>query len=111
MPGAGLEPARGNSPRDFKSLASTDSATRANKGRNLACLPKWEKSFLNLPALLDTARTRRIEKAQNPMAKINLDNLEDLVKKMISEIGEDPKREGLAGTPRRVAKSYQFLTK
>ena len=31
MPGAGLEPARATNPRDFKSLASTNSATRAIK--------------------------------------------------------------------------------
>lgn len=29
VPGAGLEPARGYTPRDFKSLASTRSATQA----------------------------------------------------------------------------------
>ena len=29
VPGAGLEPARGHTPRDFKSLASTRSATQA----------------------------------------------------------------------------------
>jgi len=36
------------------------------------------------------------------------------VKKLISEllknIGEDPEREGLIGTPRRVADAYEFLT-
>ena len=31
VPGAGLEPARSIPPRDFKSLASTNSATRASK--------------------------------------------------------------------------------
>ena len=30
VPGAGLEPARGVAPRDFKSLASTNFATRAH---------------------------------------------------------------------------------
>ena len=29
VPGAGIEPARGRAPRDFKSLASTCSATQA----------------------------------------------------------------------------------
>ena len=32
MPGAGIEPARGQAPRDFKSLASAYSATQAHKG-------------------------------------------------------------------------------
>ena len=37
--------------------------------------------------------------------------MEDLVYKMLKEIGEDPEREGLKDTPKRVEKSYQFLTK
>jgi GTP cyclohydrolase I len=36
--------------------------------------------------------------------------LEDLVTKMISELGEDPNREGLLQTPHRVAKALEFLT-
>jgi len=36
--------------------------------------------------------------------------LEDSVKKILTEIGEDPTREGLQKTPSRVAKSYEFLT-
>jgi hypothetical protein len=31
VPRAGIEPARDDVPRDFKSLASTNSATQANK--------------------------------------------------------------------------------
>jgi GTP cyclohydrolase I len=36
--------------------------------------------------------------------------MEDLVKQMLDAIGENPKREGLLATPRRVAKAYEFLT-
>jgi GTP cyclohydrolase I len=39
------------------------------------------------------------------------EKLEDLVRKVIVELGEDPKREGLLKTPERVAKAYKFLTK
>jgi len=35
--------------------------------------------------------------------------VEDLVRQLIVEIGEDPDREGLLGTPARVAKSYKDL--
>jgi GTP cyclohydrolase I len=36
--------------------------------------------------------------------------LEELVTDLLKEIGEDPTREGLQRTPRRVAKAYEFLT-
>ena len=36
---------------------------------------------------------------------------EDLVKEMIVRLGEDPAREGLADTPKRVHKALQYLTK
>ncbi len=36
--------------------------------------------------------------------------LTDLVKDIITELGEDPKREGLIKTPERVEKSLRFLT-
>jgi GTP cyclohydrolase I len=37
--------------------------------------------------------------------------LEENVKSILNEIGEDPEREGLIRTPNRVAKAYKFLTK
>jgi GTP cyclohydrolase IA len=36
--------------------------------------------------------------------------IQDLVKDLLKELGEDPYREGLAKTPERVAKALQFLT-
>lgn len=39
----------------------------------------------------------------------NFASLEDLVKQVIVKVGEDPKRDGLKETPRRVAKAYQEL--
>ncbi len=41
---------------------------------------------------------------------MNQDVVKELVKTLLSEIGEDPKREGLLSTPKRVAKAYEFLT-
>ncbi len=36
--------------------------------------------------------------------------MEDLIRQLLSHIGEDPEREGLLKTPRRVAAMYQHLT-
>ena len=41
---------------------------------------------------------------------MNSEKVEKLVKDLLNEIGEDPKREGLLETPRRVAEAYQFLS-
>jgi GTP cyclohydrolase I len=40
----------------------------------------------------------------------NLDRIESLVRQLLLELGEDPQREGLVNTPRRVAQAYSFLT-
>jgi len=37
--------------------------------------------------------------------------MKDLFYKLLKEIGEDPDREGLKGTPHRVTESYKFLTR
>jgi GTP cyclohydrolase I len=42
---------------------------------------------------------------------VSLGNLEKLVKNLLVEVGEDPDREGLIRTPKRVALAYKFLTK
>ena len=38
------------------------------------------------------------------------DELTDVVRRMLAELGEDPAREGLADTPERVARSLRHLT-
>jgi len=42
---------------------------------------------------------------------MNLDRIQQLIRALLIEIGEDPDREGLKRTPERVAKSYAFLLK
>jgi GTP cyclohydrolase I len=41
---------------------------------------------------------------------VNKVKVEEIVKTLLSEIGEDPQREGLVATPKRIAKAYEFLT-
>jgi GTP cyclohydrolase I len=36
--------------------------------------------------------------------------MQELIRKLLVEVGEDPDREGLLNTPKRVAKAYEFLT-
>ncbi|MFH1756037.1 MAG: GTP cyclohydrolase I FolE [Candidatus Latescibacterota bacterium] len=39
------------------------------------------------------------------------DKLSQLVREMLTELGEDPTREGLVDTPKRVSCAYKYLTK
>ncbi|MES1256032.1 MAG: GTP cyclohydrolase I FolE [Acidobacteriota bacterium] len=41
---------------------------------------------------------------------VDLDKIERLTRELLVAIGEDPSREGLQKTPRRVAKALEFLT-
>ena len=41
------------------------------------------------------------------MAKFNLEQIEQAVRLILEAIGEDPNREGLIDTPKRVAKMYE----
>jgi GTP cyclohydrolase I len=36
--------------------------------------------------------------------------MQDLIRRLLAEIGEDPSRDGLVDTPKRVEKAYRFLT-
>ncbi|HEV3061888.1 MAG TPA: GTP cyclohydrolase I FolE [Vicinamibacterales bacterium] len=36
--------------------------------------------------------------------------MQELIRKLLAELGEDPDREGLLNTPKRVEKAYEFLT-
>lgn len=41
---------------------------------------------------------------------MNLKKVEELIRQLLIEIGEDPEREGLLKTPERAAKAWEFLT-
>src|SRR5437868_4786131 len=45
-----------------------------------------------------------------PMSGIYNRTMQDLVRNLLAALGEDPDREGLANTPKRVEKALKFLT-
>lgn len=45
------------------------------------------------------------------MTKVVRTKTEDLIRELLTNLGENPEREGLRETPSRVAKMYEFLTK
>ena len=45
------------------------------------------------------------------MIKNNRKKIEQLIKELLVQIGEDPKREGIIKTPERVAKAWEFLAR
>jgi GTP cyclohydrolase I len=47
---------------------------------------------------------------QHEVAALRHARFEDLVREMLSRMGEDPSREGLLDTPERVVKSLEYLT-
>src|SRR5512135_336649 len=47
---------------------------------------------------------------RSPSVAMNLEKIEELVRQLLIEIGEDPTREGLLNTPRRMASALEFLT-
>lgn len=49
------------------------------------------------------------ELLQQPIVKNGVD-VEELVRNLVVALGEDPQREGLRRTPRRVARSLEYLT-
>jgi len=50
-------------------------------------------------------------KIREKLAASNADPLEGLIRELLYNIGEDAEREGLASTPRRVARAWRFLTR
>jgi GTP cyclohydrolase I len=61
--------------------------------------------------MTDVKQMKQVKPERKPGETPDLTaKLELLVERMLGELGEDPKREGLVRTPHRVAKALQFLT-
>lgn len=51
----------------------------------------------------------RMDQLMKPKMKINKPKIEQAVQAILEAIGDDPRREGLVGTPRRVADMYEEI--
>lgn len=56
--------------------------------------------------VVDIRRHAEISSAERPTGPVDLDRLSKAVREILAAIGEDPDREGLQETPRRVARAY-----
>jgi GTP cyclohydrolase I len=45
------------------------------------------------------------------MTKYNKDNVKNITKELLTQIGEDPEREGLLSTPDRVSRAWEYLSR
>lgn len=55
-------------------------------------------------------RSAHTSAVSTPHAEVSMDDMMDAVHTMLLAVGEDPEREGLLKTPKRVAEAMQFLT-
>jgi GTP cyclohydrolase I len=53
--------------------------------------------------------TEGLEERYPPEHRVDLPRIERAVREILAAVGEDPDREGLRGTPGRVARAYEFL--
>lgn len=58
----------------------------------------------------DRTRSYREEADQYPIPETSFEDMSEAVHTMLLSVGEDPEREGLLKTPKRVAEAMRFLT-
>jgi GTP cyclohydrolase IA len=69
-----------------------------------------KNSFLGEKRSVGWQNQKRASEICSPVTyKTKGPHMEDAIKKILVEIGEDPDREGLKDTPKRVKKSYEYL--
>ena len=72
--------------------------------------PNASNSKKNLESRPDRNTQNGHEPKLTPPTDENLDAMQDAVRTMLLGVGEDPDREGLLKTPKRVAEAMRFLT-
>jgi GTP cyclohydrolase I len=65
----------------------------------------------NVPVRPDRTTSPRSEPQQrSPLEEVSTEEMMEAVRTLLLGVGEDPEREGLLKTPKRVAEAFQFLT-
>src|SRR5712675_1756863 len=70
----------------------------------------WERQRWMSRNASGVAESQRLQHRRGIVMEPNLQKIEALVRQLLTELGEDPSREGLLKTPERVAKALAFLT-
>jgi len=90
-------------PRERRHRRSTDETSAASE-LQLLSQPEIENDYADAPA----KRDGHVD--SDPHEKNRDARLKHLIRQLLVEIGEDPKREGLRRTPKRVERALRFLT-
>jgi GTP cyclohydrolase I len=89
----------------------TGAAAEPKLAANAAIAAIRSKIALQVLICIPSYHPETPSRTEHPIAmEPNLDKIEALVRQLLVELGEDPKREGLVSTPKRVAKALSFLT-
>src|SRR5712671_1318971 len=98
------------SPRSTYPPPRRRSAARGRSGRR-GCTTSTTRISRSTPRRLKRAKVfNAICRSTFSSVEPDLAKIEKLVRQLLEELGEDPKREGLVKTPLRVAQALKFLT-
>lgn len=92
--------------------------TISSNGSNLTQKPSSDRNSSELKtngiATVSSRPDRNTHNGQqaqiHPINELNKEKMMDSVRNILESVGEDPEREGLLKTPKRVAEAMQFLT-